>query len=173
VTFDVNVPGVSNALIGLYADTALVGSGYTDTLGNATITIDNMPDPADMMHITVTAYNKIPYIDSIPILPPAIEETEGNGVTMKTALTSLYPSPFRDKLTIQYSLGNSAKGTVLAIYNSTGQLVKRYDYTTMQLSDHVIWNGTDQRGYIVPGGVYFVYFTVGEYTQIEKAVFLR
>jgi hypothetical protein len=173
VTFDVSVPGVASALVGLYTDTVLVGSGYTDTLGNATIDVGDIPGAADSLFITVTAYNKVPYISTIPILSLAVEEAESNGVATKTALTSLHPNPFSDKLTIAYSLGNSAAGTVLAIYNSIGQLVKRYDYPTMKLSDHVIWDGQDQRGHAVPGGIYFVYFTVGDFQQIEKAIFLR
>jgi hypothetical protein len=43
----------------------------------------------------------------------------------------------------------------------------------MKLSDHVIWDGQDQRGHAVPGGIYFVYFTVGDFQQIEKAIFLK
>jgi hypothetical protein len=176
LTFDVSVPSVASALVGLYTDTVLVGSGYTDTLGNVTIDVGEIPAAADSMLITVTAYNKVPYINTIPIYPlVAVEETESSGATTKTALTSLYPNPFRSKLTITYSLGNSAGGTVLAIYNSIGQLVRLYDYTNLRLSDHVIWNGHDQRGRAVPGGVYFVRFVgeAGNFQQIEKAIFLK
>jgi hypothetical protein len=176
VTFDVSVPGVASALVGLYTDTVFIGSGYTDTLGNVTIDVGDIPAAADSILITVTAYNKVPSISTIPIHPPlGIEETKSNAVTTKTALTSLYPNPFHDKLTITYSLGNSAEGTVLAIYNSIGQLIREYDYTTMKLSDHIIWSGHDERGRAVPGGVYFIHFAgeAGDFQQIEKAIFLK
>ncbi|MBE0433773.1 hypothetical protein IBX73_09975, partial [candidate division WOR-3 bacterium] len=70
-TFDVSVPGVARALVGLYIDTLLVGHGYTNASGNVTVTLDPAPTVPGYMHVTVTAYNKIPDIDSIPIVSPS------------------------------------------------------------------------------------------------------
>jgi hypothetical protein len=69
-TFDVNALGVSDALVGLYIDTLLVGHGYTDGSGNVTIDLDPIPVTPGTMHITVTGYNKIPYLDSVPVIVP-------------------------------------------------------------------------------------------------------
>ncbi|MGQ9665658.1 MAG: C25 family cysteine peptidase, partial [bacterium] len=66
-TFSVSVPGVQSALVGLYVDTLLIGSGYTDASGNVTITLNPAPSSPGTMYITVTAYNKIPYLSSVPI----------------------------------------------------------------------------------------------------------
>ncbi len=66
-TFGVNVSGVEDALVGLYVDTLLIGNGYTNASGNVTITLNPAPSKPGTMYITVTAYNKIPYIDSVPI----------------------------------------------------------------------------------------------------------
>ncbi|MCK4673153.1 hypothetical protein KAT67_04130, partial [candidate division WOR-3 bacterium] len=71
VTFDVNVPGVQNALVGLYIDTLLVGHGYTNAGGNATVTLDPPPSQPGTLYITVTGYNKIPYLGSVPIISPS------------------------------------------------------------------------------------------------------
>jgi len=174
LTFDVSVPGVSNALIGLYADTAFVGSGYTDTLGNATVDINDIPSGADVMHITVTAYNKIPYIDSIPILSTAVHE-DGKSIILKTALTSVSPSVFHDKLIISYQVADTDRTSKISmhIYDVSGRLVKKFNNLPTQSFNQIIWNGRDQRDSVVPGGVYFVHFTAGDYTQIEKAVFLK
>ncbi len=69
-TFDVNVPGVEDALVGLYIDTLLVGHGYTDASGNVTVTIDPVPTGPGTMYVTVTAYNKIPSLGSVPVVVP-------------------------------------------------------------------------------------------------------
>ena len=61
-TFDISVPGVEDALVGLYADPLLLGHGYTDSQGNATIALGPVPDGTSAIHVTVTAYNKIPYL---------------------------------------------------------------------------------------------------------------
>jgi hypothetical protein len=157
-----------------------VGSGYTDTLGNVTIDVGSLPAPADSMYITVTGYNKVPYIGSIPINPPYVEETEGNGLALRTALTSLYPNPFHDKLTIKYQIGQGVasgqeSAVSLKIYDAAGQLVKSFLLPTsnFSLSTSIVWDGYDDRGRLVPGGVYFVHFTVSDYKKIEKAIFLR
>ena len=68
--FDVSVPGVSDALVGLYVDTTLIGHGYTNASGNVTVNLDPVPSAPGNMHITVTAYNKVPHMDSIPIVSP-------------------------------------------------------------------------------------------------------
>ncbi len=69
-TFDIHVDGVESALVGLYTDTLLIGHGYTDAWGNVTIDLDPAPSQPDTMYITITAYNKIPYLDSVPIAFP-------------------------------------------------------------------------------------------------------
>ncbi len=88
-TFDVSVPGVQNALVGLYIDTLLVGHGYTDAAGNVTIDLDPAATGPGTMDITVTAYNKIPYLGSVPIVSASgpyitlgsliIDDAGGNG----------------------------------------------------------------------------------------------
>ncbi|MEA3476163.1 MAG: C25 family cysteine peptidase [Candidatus Cloacimonadota bacterium] len=69
-TYDVEVVGVEGALIGLYMDDTLYGYGYTDETGNVTITLlEELLNPGEMT-LTVTAYNKIPYITTIDAIIP-------------------------------------------------------------------------------------------------------
>ncbi len=67
-TFIVEVVGLKDALCALFRNDTLYGSAYTDVSGFATIDI-NPPllSPGDLT-LTVTGYNKIPYIVSIPVL---------------------------------------------------------------------------------------------------------
>jgi len=69
-TYDVEVVGIEGALIGLYMDNILYGYGYTDETGNATIQlIEDLVTPGEMT-LTVTAYNKLPYITTIDAIVP-------------------------------------------------------------------------------------------------------
>ncbi|MCK4595244.1 hypothetical protein KAT73_00555, partial [candidate division WOR-3 bacterium] len=69
-SFDVQVVGIEDALVGLYMDSTFYGSGYTDASGNVSVTI-NTPilEPGEMI-VTVTAYNKLTYQDTVQVIPP-------------------------------------------------------------------------------------------------------
>ena len=68
--FDVTVTGLPNALVGLYMDTSMVGSAYTNTSGQARVSFIVPVNTPGSMHVTVTAYNKIPYLATVPVITP-------------------------------------------------------------------------------------------------------
>ena len=68
-SINILVPGVSDALVGIYKDTLLYGSGYTNSSGNVLINFIQPVTTFGYLHITVTAYNKATYFDSIPVVP--------------------------------------------------------------------------------------------------------
>ncbi len=88
-TFDVTVFGVEDALCAFFRNDTLYGSAYTNASGFAIITIDPPLPSSGEITLTVTAYNKIPYIVSIPVQAPSgpyisflkgiIDDTGGNG----------------------------------------------------------------------------------------------
>jgi flagellar hook assembly protein FlgD len=60
----------------------------------------------------------------------------------------------------------------------TGRLVKQYNNKTIQQSNHITWDGTDERGRRVCEGIYFIRFTTTSIdaiyaTQTEKVVLLK
>jgi len=88
--YAVRVAGVHGALCALYADGVLYGSAYTDALGDATIQMADPPQEPTTLTLTVTAYNKIPVIDPVEVLPlngpyivlggtSVLDEDSGNG----------------------------------------------------------------------------------------------
>jgi len=70
-TYDVEVVGVENALIGLYMEGTLYGYGYTDETGHVTVNLDVPLVNPGQMALTVTAYNTIPYSTLIDAVVPA------------------------------------------------------------------------------------------------------
>ena len=63
--------------------------------------------------------------------------------------------------------------TEIKIYDVTGRLVRLYDHTTIQLSDHVSWHGRDNQNRQLPGGIYFCRLKTSKESIMEKIVFLR
>jgi hypothetical protein len=91
----------------------------------------------------------------------------------------IFPNPFRSNVLISYSMGSGAEYADLKIYDVAGRSVKSFDNKTIRLSDHIIWNGTDNTGRSVPQGIYFVHFVSGSarqtvlYEKTEKVIFLK
>lgn len=85
----------------------------------------------------------------------------------------VYPNPFSKQINISFGIGQSAKSIELKIYDATGRMVKQWDYSTIELSDHVIWSGKDNMGRKLPQGVYFVKFTTEDFTKTQKIILLK
>ena len=86
-TYGVQVSGVEGALCALYADSTFFGSAYTSASGNATITIDGTMPTDEGIILTVTAFNKLPYIDTL------WQDTDGDGKWDKSKWDSDPPQP--------------------------------------------------------------------------------
>ncbi|MCK4545295.1 hypothetical protein KAU43_07130, partial [candidate division WOR-3 bacterium] len=72
-TYDVSTPGTANALCALYNpdDSTLIGYGYTDGSGNVTLNLDPVPLVPGQLFLTITAFNKIPIVDTIGVVSPS------------------------------------------------------------------------------------------------------
>lgn len=87
---------------------------------------------------------------------------------------SVYPNPSSKLITISFTVGSRQYGVgSITIFDITGRLVKQWSYPTMQLSNHVVWDGTDDTGNDVPAGVYFVQMKTNNGLLTEKVVVLR
>jgi hypothetical protein len=89
-TYEVHVEGVQNALAALYKDGVLYGSGYSDSTGYILIELSVPLYNTGEMTLTVTAYNRIPYITTVYAVQPEgpfviysdhqiVDTTIGNG----------------------------------------------------------------------------------------------
>lgn len=63
----------------------------------------------------------------------------------------------------------------LAIYNISGRAVKKFDLSSYvhRPSHFVTWDGTDEAGKPVPGGVYFVRLETPTNNYTKKVLLLR
>jgi len=70
-SFAVTVPGVSGALCALSKGGEFIGSAFTDASGIATVPVTE-PLPADNVTLTVTYFNKLPYVAVVNVGQSAI-----------------------------------------------------------------------------------------------------
>ncbi|MBC8313579.1 MAG: T9SS type A sorting domain-containing protein, partial [Candidatus Cloacimonetes bacterium] len=66
-TFDVSTGGVEGALVCLSYNNEIIGSGFTNAAGNVTLQLWDIPLPPADVTITVSAFNKITYVETIPV----------------------------------------------------------------------------------------------------------
>jgi len=111
-----------------------------------------------------------------------VDETPG-----RFKLYEPYPNPFRGKTEIKWTLGtgHSALGEnpitndqcpmTISIYDLSGRLVRSFSLTTNHsaLTTAVTWDGRNDRGRRVSGGIYFVRFEAGDYRSWKKVILVH
>lgn len=84
-----------------------------------------------------------------------------------------YPNPFNPVTTIQYLLSRDTKAHLI-IYDVTGRIVSTLvDKRQTAGTYSVQWNGTNDRGNPTSAGLYFYKLTAGDYTMVQKMIFLK
>jgi hypothetical protein len=91
---------------------------------------------------------------------------------------SASPNPFRDQSIIRYSIANSGylvQHPALKIYDASGRLVKSFDSVSsiMDRASVISWQGDDDTGRKLPGGVYFLTITSWDHSTTEKLLLIR
>ncbi len=84
-----------------------------------------------------------------------------------------YPNPFNPITTIRYDLPKDVE-IKISIYDIIGRKIKTL-ITAKQSSGKkfIIWNGTNDDGEIVPGGIYYYLIDANAFSEIKKMVFLK
>ena len=78
--------------------------------------------------------------------------------------------------TIRYSVATGQNGfpVFLSVFNLLGQNVKTLVNEKVEPGVHsVVWDGTDDRGQVVPSGVYFLCLESGRSRQTTRMVLLK
>jgi hypothetical protein len=84
-----------------------------------------------------------------------------------------YPNPFNPSTTIEYALPETGKAS-LVIYNISGQKVRELVSGILPAGKHsVAWDGRDQTGKAVSGGVYLARIQCGSQVKTGKMLLLK
>jgi len=93
--------------------------------------------------------------------------------TRKSTLRMNYPNPFNTSTTFEYSI---AKPTTVQmdVFNVKGMKVKTLVDSPHQAGEfNILWNGTDDTGQYLPGGIYLYRLKTDEVTFTKRCVLLR
>jgi len=102
-----------------------------------------------------------------------VRETQPFEVARSFALTQNYPNPFNPSTIIRYALEGSTT-VELSVHNLLGQKVRSLVNEFQPAGEHQIsWDGRDDRGEHVAGGVYLYQLKTGEKIQTKKMMLLK
>jgi hypothetical protein len=84
-----------------------------------------------------------------------------------------YPNPFNPTTTIKYELPKTSKVRI-EIFDILGRSVKTLINSKQNLGAHeILWNGLNNAGKSVSGGIYFYQLKTDNYSQTKKMLFLK
>lgn len=88
-------------------------------------------------------------------------------------LAQNYPNPFNPSTNIRYQLPQETQ-VKLVIYNLIGQEVRELVNTIMPAGYHTaVWDGRDQRGKLVPSGIYHYRLEAGGQVMVKRMTLLK
>jgi hypothetical protein len=103
-------------------------------------------------------------------VPVAVGIAEGKGPAVLSFELTAAPNPFGRATTISYQLG-CAGSVALTIYDVTGKAVRRLAGGPQPAGLHsASWDGRDDRGRVLPTGVYFCTLDIGTKEISRKVV---
>ena len=83
------------------------------------------------------------------------------------------PNPFRTHLAIHYALAADGPAS-LYVHDVAGRVVRGLVASSVKRGAYsVVWDGRDNRGRVLPGGIYFCRMSTGDYLATEKLVLQR
>jgi len=103
-----------------------------------------------------------------------VQIEEGDASTLiQPFMSQIYPNPFGSLTTIRYSLKKETPVN-LKIYNIQGQLVRTLVDEIQTEGEHMIqWNGMNETGRPVAGGIYFFRLNADQLVETRKVILLK
>jgi len=86
---------------------------------------------------------------------------------------SIVPNPFSSRTEIRFDPSVRVHVTELAIYDASGRSVKPFNHLTCKPLNRISWDGKDETGNSLPGGIYFLEVKVGGTKIREKLILVR
>lgn len=122
----------------------------------------------DSLHFTTSTGDNHVIIMIDPSILSGVPDSES-----QTLIGTLYPNPFRDKLSIPLMMSHRDR-LRLEILDIRGNLLTTlHDGDTGAGALTITWNGTGAAGNILKGGVYLLKVTSGGKTEVQKVVLIR
>jgi hypothetical protein len=109
-----------------------------------------------------------------PPQPPFIQnEALPLLIPIQNAISCNYPNPFNPTTTIKYTLSKTGF-TGVYVYNIMGQRIQTLAEGTQPIGIYeVVWDGRNELGELVPGGIYFYQIVTADFVETKKMLFLK
>ncbi len=132
--------------------------------GSVTVKIQDAENPADTASVTFHFSTLESAVDCGPVARPGGFYLHQN-----------YPNPFNATTKILYRIsGNGRQYVSLQIFNETGRLIRTLlDFIQSNGEYKAVWDGRDQSGEMVAGGIYIYRLTIGNEHTTRKLVYIR
>jgi|GEM_PF-1438096 len=82
------------------------------------------------------------------------------------------PNPFNRNITVHFDGGQGFVSSI-DVYNVQGQFIKNLSGSGLRLPGNINWNGTDEQGFEVPAGTYFVMMEINRKITLEQIIKIR
>lgn len=104
---------------------------------------------------------------------PGVEEDEGFVISENFFLSEVFPNPSQGGVWIQYGL-TTPSSMSLSLYDLSGRLIRiLVNRKVEEGMREMFWDGRDQFGNPVPGGLYVLRLESGDFASTRKLVRLR
>ena len=170
-SIDVSVTSEGNPAEGLTCavlkDSVLYGVGITDTLGNATVSLEPPLTELGNAELVVSGYNCLPSSFSLMITST---EDDGNKILApyETMLYNNYPNPFNPSTNIRFSISDS-RFTTLKVYDILGNEVATLVNEEKPAGSYEVnFNAS-----MLASGIYYYRLTAGNFVEIKKMLLLK
>ena len=169
VTFDVTTEPW--ALAALSHNAVLLGSAFADAAGLAKIPVDGqVVEPLDDVTLTVTGFNRVPSIETLPVQAGATSVAEVAGGIL---VGQNQPNPFDRTTGISLALDREQRVQV-DIFDVSGRKLRTLQNGVMSAGTHqLIWDGTTDSGSAVASGTYYYRLVTADKTETRRMVRLR
>ena len=190
ITEDISGDGVKDILVGdrgnaigggVYAGSVYCLDGFTGTLmwsyetGDMVWAVSQIEDVNGNGAYDVVAGSDDGYVYCFEGNQNVGIEDENMSVSSINNLSQNYPNPFNPETTIKFTPADSDKNTNITIYNFNGQKIKTLVDKKLKTGLHlIVWDGTDDSGNPVSGGIYFYKMKHGDkYTGFKKMILMK
>lgn len=119
------------------------------------------------------AFQVVPEVEQLSFKNSALTRVvEKASPVVDFALEQNYPNPFNSSTTIAFALGRP-EAVRLNIYSADGRLIRSHSQFCSAGRQSLHWDGADDAGLPVNGGVYFYRLTVGDQTLTKKMLLVK
>lgn len=111
------------------------------------------------------------WVDEVAVTGEIVTDVDESAPAVILAAPS--PNPFNPSTTLRFRVPVSARDVDLTVVDQRGRLVRRLDAPRGDGWLEASWDGRDDRGRTLPGGVYFARLSVDGEVRVKKLALLK